>query len=70
MIAGTAPVLMLQLSGITQAIMFPIIGFFAVYLRYRHVPRRILPKGWITLMLWIATLVMAVAMGYSVISQF
>ena len=45
----------------------PLIGFAAVYLRYKHMPSSILPKGWITLMLWVSAVVMAVILGYSII---
>ena len=63
------PVLMVKIGGIAQAIMLPVIGFFAVYLRYRKMPARVLPKGWITLMLWVSAVLMAVFMGYSAISR-
>ena len=63
------PVLMVKIGGIAQAIMLPVIGFFAVYMRYYHMPKRVLPKGWITLMLWVSSVLMAVFMGYSAISR-
>ena len=49
--------------------MLPIIGFMTVYLRYKHMPPKIAPKGWITLALWISSAVMAVMMGYSVVQR-
>jgi Mn2+/Fe2+ NRAMP family transporter len=61
------PVLMVKIGGISQAFMLPVIGFAAVYLRYRHMPDSVLPKGWITLALWVSAVVMAVMMGYSII---
>ncbi len=64
-----APVLMVKIGGIAQAIMLPVIGFFAVYIRYYHMPKRVLPKGWITLMLWVSSVLMAVFMSYSAISR-
>ena len=57
------PVLMVKIGGIAQAIMLPVIGFFAVYMRYYHMPKRVLPKGWITLMLWVSSVLMAVFIG-------
>ena len=63
------PVLMVKIGGIAQAFMLPVIGFAAVYLRYKHMPSSILPKGWVTLALWISASVMAVMMGYSIIQR-
>lgn len=63
------PVLMVKIGGIAQAIMLPIIGGFALHLRYRRMPRSILPKGWITLMLWVSALLMALMMGYSALDR-
>lgn len=63
------PVLMVKIGGIAQAFMLPVIGFATVYLRYKHMPSSILPKGWITLALWISASVMAIMMGYSIIQR-
>ncbi len=63
------PVLMVKIGGIAQAIMLPIIGGFALYLRYTRMPRSILPKGWITLMLWVSAVLMALMMGYSALDR-
>lgn len=63
------PVLMVKIGGIAQAFMLPVIGFAAVYLRYKHMPSSILPKGWITFALWVSASVMAVMMGYSIIQR-
>ena len=63
------PVLMVKIGGVAEASMLPVIGFSTIYLRYAHLPKAILPKGWITLALWVTSAVMAVMMGYSVIQQ-
>jgi len=63
------PVLMVKIGGVAQATMLPVIGFVTLYLRYRHLPSTIVPKGWLTLALWVSALVMAVMMGSSVIAQ-
>ena len=63
------PVLMVKIGGIAQAIMLPVIGGFAVYLRYKRMPTSILPKTWITLMLWVSAVLMALLMGYSAITR-
>ena len=61
------PVLMVKIGGIAQASMLPIIAMSTIYLRYRHVPKAVLPKGWITLMLWVTTAIIVVMMSYSLI---
>ena len=63
------PVLMVKIGGIAQAIMLPVIGGFALYLRYKRMPSSILPKAWITLMLWVSAVLMALLMGYSAITR-
>ena len=60
------PVAMVKVGGFAQATMLPIIGFYALYLRYKRTPRLLLPKGWLTLGLWVSAVTMAVIMGYSV----
>jgi len=63
------PVLMVKIGGIAQAIMLPVIGGFALYLRYKRMPQTILPKTWITLMLWVSAVLMAMMMGYSALDR-
>ena len=63
------PVLMVKIGGIAQAIMLPVIGGFAIYLRYKRMPTSVLPKTWITLMLWVSAALMALLMGYSAIDR-
>ena len=54
-----SPVQMVLAGGLAQAAMLPLIGIAAIYLRHRHVPADIQPTMWTTVMLWIATAVMA-----------
>ncbi len=63
------PVLMVKIGGVSEALMLPVIGFSTIYLSHAHLPKAILPKGWITLGLWLTSAVMLVMMGYSVIRQ-
>ena len=63
------PVMMIKMAGAVEAMMLPILGFSTVYLRYRHLPKAIVPKGWLTLALWVTSALMAVMMGYSVLRQ-
>jgi len=64
-----APVLMVKIGGVAQAIMLPVIGFIALYLRYKRTPTQILPAGWITLALWVSAVAMALIMGYSALMR-
>ena len=54
-----SPVQMVLMGGIAQAAMLPLIGIAAIYLRHKHVPKDIQPTAPTTVMLWIATAVMA-----------
>ena len=63
------PVMMIKMAGAVEAAMLPIIGFSTIYLRYRHLPKAIAPKGWITLALWLTSVLMAVMMAYSVFQR-
>ena len=63
------PVVMVKIGGVAQALMLPIIAFATIYLRYRHTPKQILPKGWITVALWVTSVIITVMMGYSVLQR-
>lgn len=51
-----SPVLMVKAGGVAQACMLPVIAVSALYLRYRRLPEQVLPKQWITVALWAASL--------------
>jgi Mn2+/Fe2+ NRAMP family transporter len=63
----TDPVQMVRIGGVSQALMLPVIGLGALYLRHRHLPQDILPSKWVTIGLWVAAGVIVWLMGYSVI---
>lgn len=63
------PVLMVKIAGLTEAMLLPVVAFSTVYLRYRHLPKAILPKGWITLALWLTSAVMLVMTTFSILQQ-
>ncbi len=63
------PVVMVKIGGVAQALMLPIIVFATIYLRYRHMPKQILPRGWITFALWVTSVIIAVMMGYAVLQR-
>ena len=60
---------MVKIGGVAEALMLPVIAFSTVYLRYAHLPKAIVPKGWLTLALWVTAAVMLLMMGYSIVLQ-
>lgn len=64
-----APVLMVLIGGLAQALMLPVIAFFTIYLRYRYMPKAILPKEWVTAVLWLSAVVMTIMMGYYLVQR-
>jgi manganese transport protein len=60
-----APVQMVVAGGVAQAMMLPLIGLAAIYLRHAHLPADMRPAAWVTVVLWISTVLMlAVAVYY------
>ena len=59
------PVWMVKIGGIAQALLLPVIGFSTIYLRYVHLPTAIRPALWISVTLWVASVVMLLMMVYS-----
>jgi manganese transport protein len=59
-----SPVRMVVAGGLAQALMLPIIGIGTLYLRHRHLPAEISPPTWITIALWLATIVIVLLMAY------
>jgi manganese transport protein len=53
-----SPVQMVVAGGVAQALMLPLIGSAAIYLRHRHLPQEIRPADGTTFLLWFSTLVM------------
>jgi manganese transport protein len=64
-----SPVQMVVAGGIAQALMLPLIGGAAIYLRHRHLPARIHPSIGTTVLLWISTAVMLAFAVYYVASR-
>ncbi len=54
-----SPVQMVVAGGVAQALLLPLIGLAAIYLRHTHVPPEIRPSPVTTVFLWVAALVMA-----------
>jgi manganese transport protein len=59
-----SPVQMVLAGGVAQAAMLPLIGIAAIYLRHRHLPESMQPARGTTVLLWIATGVMAAFATY------
>jgi hypothetical protein len=59
-----SPVTMVKVGGVAQALMLPVIAVGALYMRYRRLPREIVPKPWITVGLWVASILTISLMLY------
>jgi Mn2+/Fe2+ NRAMP family transporter len=53
-----SPVRMVVAGGVAQAMMLPLIGIAAIYVRHTQLPRDLQPSVVTTVMLWISTAVM------------
>jgi hypothetical protein len=63
------PVLMVIVGGIAQACMLPILGFSAVYLRYRRTEPALRPGLCIDVLLWVASTLMLTFAGYTLLAR-
>ena len=59
-----SPVLMVNIGGLAQALMLPVVAVCVLYLRYKRLPKAVLPPAWQTVMLWVASLSIVACMGY------
>lgn len=59
-----SPVTMVMVGGIVQAVMLPVIGIGAIFLRHWRLPHEIAPSPLTTTALWVTTAAMVVMMGY------
>ncbi|HET7217538.1 MAG TPA: Nramp family divalent metal transporter [Vicinamibacterales bacterium] len=64
-----SPVQMVVAGGVAQAMMLPLIGLAAIYLRHKHLPPSIHPTVATTVLLWFSTLVMLAFALYYVASR-
>ncbi len=65
-----SPVQMVLAGGIAQALMLPVVGIGTVYLHHRFIPASLRPSPLVTFMLWLATVLLIVIMGYYVWQKF
>jgi len=61
-----SPVQMVVAGGIAQALMLPLIGIAAIYLRHAQLPEELRPSAVTTTALWLSTAVMAGFASYYV----
>ncbi|MSU20992.1 MAG: divalent metal cation transporter [Pedosphaera sp.] len=59
-----SPVKMVVAGGLAQAMMLPVIGIGTLYLRHRRLPNEIAPSTWVTVLLWVATIIIIGLMSY------
>jgi Mn2+/Fe2+ NRAMP family transporter len=59
-----SPVKMVVAGGIAQAVMLPLVGAGAVWLRHRRLPPELAPSLPVTIALWVAAVLMAAMMAY------
>jgi manganese transport protein len=59
-----SPVRMVMLGGIAQAMMLPVVGIGALFLRHRRLPEEIQPSPLTTAALWLTTATIVVVMTY------
>jgi len=64
-----SPVQMVVVGGVAQALMLPLIGIAAIYLRHRRLPLDVQPSLATTVLLWLSTAVMAAFALYYVLSR-
>ena len=60
-----SPVNMVKAGGVAQAAMLPILALGALYLRHKRLPRSVAPSSIATFLLWVAAVVIIVAVSYS-----
>jgi hypothetical protein len=63
-----SPVRMVVAGGVAQALMLPLIGLAAIYVRHTRLPRELQPSVLTTVALWISTAVMLGFATYYVVS--
>ena len=61
------PVAMVMIGGIAQTFMLPVIAFAVIYLRYRHLDRRLYPERWVDVLLWTCSSLIVIISGYTLI---
>ena len=56
------PALMVTITSVSIALLLPIISICTLYLRYKKLPQEVAPPQWVSLLLWITTVVISASM--------
>jgi Mn2+/Fe2+ NRAMP family transporter len=65
-----APVYMVLIGGVMQASFLPILGFSALYLRYKEMDKRIVPGRGIDALMWVCVGLMTMISLYAIYQKF
>ncbi len=63
------PALMVTIAGVSIALLLPVIAICTLYLRYKKLPQEVAPPQWVSLLLWITTIVITVGMTWYALKQ-
>ena len=63
------PALMAIITGVSIALLLPIISICTLYLRYKKLPQEVAPPQWVSVLLWITTIVITVGMTWYALKQ-
>lgn len=63
------PALMVIITGVSIALLLPIISICTLYLRYKKLPQEVAPPQWVSVLLWITTIVITVGMTWYALKQ-
>ena len=64
-----APVFLILLSGVTQAVMLPMLAFAALYFRYRRCHPRLRPGKWWDFFLWLSSVGLIIAGTWAALTR-
>lgn len=63
------PALMVVITGVSIALLLPIVSICTLYLRYKKLPQEVAPPQWVSLLLWATTVVITVGMTWYALKQ-
>jgi manganese transport protein len=63
------PALMVVITGVSIALLLPIVAICTLYLRYTRLPQAVVPPQWVSVLLWITTVVITVGMTWYALKQ-
>lgn len=63
------PALMVTITGVSIALLLPLIAICTLYLRYKKLPQEVAPPSWVSNLLWVTTIVITVGMTWYALKQ-